>query len=359
MVEGKAGKHRLKRLKIRNSQELGYLVIACLRMCCKRSVTGMICIDIVLILTFLFISLVLGLNFNSSKLVNRQGAVLVTGASSGIGLSAAKRLKQDGFYVYAACRKEEDMKVLRSFGLTPILLDVTDSSQIEEAVKFVKEANIPLVAVVNNAGTTTKKPLETVKLSKVNQVFNVNVFGALEITQQFLPLLRDSAASEKYGARIVFIGSVSGIISLKLNGVYSMSKYSLEAMADTFRRELQKFGISVSMVNPAYVNTNFRQKGQATIKDSSLSEKEKNMYGKDFEKLERKMKKRVTFASPCCDATDDAISDAIISEYPRTRYYPAVVAKNLPAWVVTPLIRLLGVFTFTERLLDLIIIHFF
>lgn len=206
----------------------------------------------------------------------------------------------------------------------------------------------------NNAGSTTKKPLETVDMRVVRQVFDVNVFGALEVTQKFLPLLRETVEAGG-GARIVFIGSVSGIISLPLNGVYSMTKYSMEAMADTYRRELHKFGISVSMVNPAYVNTNFRQRGADTVKEDSLTLNEKKNYGQDFAHLVKKMNKRGTFAATCCDVTDTAIANAVISAYPKTRYYPAVVAPHVPAWIVTPLIRSFGIFTMTDRILDSII----
>ena len=308
-----------------------------------------------------------------------DSAVVITGANSGIGLSAAKRLQSEGFYVFAGCRKSTDCTLLRTLGLEPLLIDVTDSETIDKAVMKVRASGKILSAIVNNAGTTTKKPLETVAMSTVKHVFNVNVLGALEVTQKFLPLLRETrkmssssrssssssssssrssrSSRSSNGARIIFIGSVSGIISLRLNGVYSMTKYSLEAMADTFRRELYKFGIVVSMVNPAYVNTNFRQIGVETLQDQS--EKEKKLYSEEFKRLEQKMIKRVSFAAPCCNVTDDAIMHAISSKYPKTRYYPAVVAPHVPASLMTPLIRSLGVFTWTDRLLDMIVLKFF
>jgi|TARA_B110000090_G_C13286865_1_gene410333 NAD(P)-dependent dehydrogenase (short-subunit alcohol dehydrogenase family) len=315
------------------------------------------CKSLSLAVFFLFLAVVFGFHYASPQpLVNAGGAVLVTGASSGIGLSAAKRLKQEGLTVFAAHRKAQDAIVLESFGLIPILLDVTIPAHIEAAFQTIQQSQVPLVGIVNNAGSTTKKPLETVHMSTVRQVFDVNVFGALAVTQRFLPLLRDTV-SNGGGARVVFIGSVSGIISLPLNGVYSMSKYALEAMADTLRRELYKSNIAVSMVNPAYVNTNFRSRGVNSIQD--ISALERTLYGAEFDKLNRKMKKRVTFAAPCCNVTDDAISHAVLSANPRTRYYPAVVAPHVPAWLMTPVIRSLGVFTFTERLADWIVVKFF
>ena len=327
-------------------------------MCSSSRLTGKIILDFTAGIFFLLLALILATSFSKFPLVHPNGAVLITGASSGIGLSAAKHLQSQGFHVFAACRKEKDAQRLTNVGLNPLIIDVTKESTIDEAVlavtRYVKTSGIPLVSIINNAGSTTKKPLETVDMRVVRQVFDVNVFGALEVTQKFLPLLRETVEAGG-GARIVFIGSVSGIISLPLNGVYSMTKYSMEAMADTYRRELHKFGISVSMVNPAYVNTNFRQRGADTVKEDSLTLNEKKNYGQDFAHLVKKMNKRGTFAATCCDVTDTAIANAVISAYPKTRYYPAVVAPHVPAWIVTPLIRSFGIFTMTDRILDSII----
>ena len=287
----------------------------------------------------------------------RATAVLVTGASSGIGLSAALHLQRQGLHIFAGFRKDADRERLSELGLDPIQLDVPSTSDIAMADARIKDSGLSLVALVNNAGLTTKRPLETVAMASVRRILDVNVFASLELTQQMLPLLRSTARkivgkSQQRGARIVFIGSVSGIVTLKLNGVYSMSKYALESMADTFRRELATTGIGVSMVNPGYINTNFRKRGAASIQAETLSDRDQALYGADFEKLSRKIARRPTFAAPCCDGTDTAIADAILSPRPRTRYYPAVAMPHVPAWAVAPVLRLFSVVPFTEPVVD-------
>ena len=283
----------------------------------------------------------------------RATAVLITGASSGIGLSAALHLQRKGLHVFAGFRKEADGERLSGLGLDPLKLDVTSTPDIAAAAARIEKSGRSLVALVNNAGLTTKRPLETVSLGSVRKILDVNVLAALEVTQKMLPLLRKTVDKEpKNGARIVFIGSVSGIVSLKLNGVYSMSKYALESMADTFRRELGPTGMGVALVNPGYINTNFRQRGADSIQTERLSTRDQELYGPEFEKLSRKIAQRPNFAAPCCDGTDDAIADAILSPRPRTRYYPAVAMPHVPAWIVTPVIRLFSVIPFTEPVVD-------
>ena len=154
---------------------------------------------------------------------------------------------------------------------------------------------------------------------------------------------------------MVFIGSVSGIVSLKLNGVYSSTKYAMEAMADTLRRELRPWGISVAMVNPGYINTNFRKKGAASIHADTLSDAEQRLYGPAFATLSRKIEQRPAFAAPCCLGTDRAIAHAISSPLPRPRYYPAVALPNVPAFIVAPVLRWFSLHPVLERLLDVVL----
>ena len=165
-----------------------------------------------------------------------------------------------------------------------------------------------------------------------------------------LPLLRETVLSSdcgNHGALIIFVGSVSGIISLPLNGVYSMSKYALESMADTFRRELSRTGIGVSMVNPGYINTGFRARGAASIQAETLGNSDRALYGPEFEKLSRKIAQRPKFAS-----RESTVLLTPASPRPRTRYYPAVAMPRVPAWAVAPVLRLFSVVPFTEPIVD-------
>ena len=277
----------------------------------------------------------------------------MTGATSGIGLSAAKHLASLGFYVFAGCRKSSDHERLRGFGLHPVTLDVSKSGDIVDFVSLIESSSKlpPLVAVINNAGTTTKRPLEVLESSELRRIFDVNFFGAFELTKRLIPILRRSES----GARVVFVGSVSGIISLQTNGAYSTSKYALESLADTFRRELKPWGIGVSMVNPGYINTRFRKLGQESIKSETLEGEQQELYGKLFEKMQKKIAKRPQYAAVCCAGTDEAIAHALQSTAPSTRYYPAIALPGVPAKFAAPVIRFLSVLPVFDKLVDRIL----
>jgi len=157
--------------------------------------------------------------------VHRSGGVFVTGASSGIGRHAAVELARSGYRVFGTVRKEADADALRALGvenLEPVICDVADTAAVAQAVAAVTAAlaGEPLVAIVNNAGISNDLPLEIQPLASVRQVFDVNYFGVLDVTQQFLPLLRKTGP----GARIVTIGSLAGTISAPGTVAYSGTK---------------------------------------------------------------------------------------------------------------------------------------
>src|SRR5919199_3760777 len=156
-----------------------------------------------------------GSQMNTSA--QERGAVVMTGASSGIGEASALLLARAGFHVFAGVRREEDARALagRATGrLTPLLLDITDSTQIRSAAETVAErvGGRGLAGLVNNAGVGVAWPLEVVPLDEFRRQFEVNVFGHLAVTQAFLPLLRAATG------RIVNVGSVGGRVTIPLSG---------------------------------------------------------------------------------------------------------------------------------------------
>ncbi|HET7813703.1 MAG TPA: SDR family oxidoreductase [Candidatus Baltobacteraceae bacterium] len=185
-------------------------------------------------------------------------AVLVTGASTGIGYAAAVSLAASGYAVYAGVRGESDAQRLRSAhpSIEPLLLDVTNANDIAAAAQHIKSRATPLHGVINNAGIAVAGPLEYLPVDEVRRQFEVNVFGALAVTQAVLPLLRESRG------RVVFVSSVSGQIAPPYIGPYAASKFALEAMADALRMELSAFGIAVSVIQPGNVKTPIWQKGR-------------------------------------------------------------------------------------------------
>jgi len=174
-----------------------------------------------------------------------QKAVLVTGASSGIGRKVTERLAAEGYFVYAAARKEEDLRALDAIeNVDSIRLDVTRPEEIAAAVEFVRKAGRGLHGLVNNAGVAVVGPLTETKEEDLRFVFDVNVFGPYRVTKAFAPLILES------GGRITTISSIAGILSRPPLGAYSMSKHAVEAFGDTLAAELEPKGVKVSLIEP-------------------------------------------------------------------------------------------------------------
>ena len=190
-------------------------------------------------------------------------AVLVTGASKGIGEACTLRLANDGFRVYAGVRRDADgLALIRQCGdaVKPVQLDVTDATDIAEAAARIGDetGERGLQALVNNAGVAVAGPLEFLPIDELRRQLEVNVTGQIAVTQAFLPLLRSARASTKgdhRAGRIVFMSSVAGRSALPFMGAYAASKFALEAAADALRIELRPFGLTVSLVEPGVIDT--------------------------------------------------------------------------------------------------------
>ena len=184
--------------------------------------------------------------------VNQQ-AIVITGASTGIGKATALHLDQLGYRVFAGVRKEADGQALvdEAFGkLTPILLDVTDYDSIAAAVRTITDAtSARLFGLVNNAGLSLNGPLELVPSPEIKKLMDVNVIGLLSATKAFLPLLRESQG------RIVNISSGHGLLAIPDKSAYAASKFAVQAISDALRVELRSFGISVSCLAVGKVDT--------------------------------------------------------------------------------------------------------
>jgi NAD(P)-dependent dehydrogenase (short-subunit alcohol dehydrogenase family) len=148
-------------------------------------------------------------------------------------------------------RHEDDAARLRDEGVEPVLMDVTDAASVERAAAQVEDAlaGDPLIALVNNAGVPAAGPIELADLDEARNLFEVNLFGVITVTQAFLPLLRRS------GGRVINMSSVAGRFTFPFVGVYSASKHALEAMSDALRRELLTAGVKVILVEPGSVRT--------------------------------------------------------------------------------------------------------
>jgi hypothetical protein len=185
---------------------------------------------------------------------------LVTGAATGIGRAAVKVLTGHGWRVFAGVRKPADADSLRQeFGerVAPLLFDVTDAAAVNAAAREARAAlgGRTLKGLVNNAGMGLGGPLAHQPVDEIRQVFEVNVFGAVTVSQAFIPLLGADAALTGGPGRIVNITSVGGRLAPPFLGDYAMSKHALEAFTDSLRRELTIYGIDVIAIGPGAVVT--------------------------------------------------------------------------------------------------------
>jgi NAD(P)-dependent dehydrogenase (short-subunit alcohol dehydrogenase family) len=188
-----------------------------------------------------------------------RGGVLVTGASSGLGAAVARELAGQGFIVFGSVRRPEDAAALAAGGVLPIRMDVTDAPSIAAARLDVERAlgGRPLVGLVNNAGVPAAGPLELVPLGELRRVLEVNLVGAVAVTQAFLPLLKVSRG------RIVNMSSLAGRTALPFMGPYAASKFGLEAASDSLRRELAPFGVAVIVIEPGNIQSKIWDKVEA------------------------------------------------------------------------------------------------
>ena len=217
-----------------------------------------------------------------------SGAVVVTGASTGIGRATALLLDRKGYTVFAGVRKEQDAKSLSDAGserLTPITIDVTKERSIASARDKVGEAvgEDGVVGLVNNAGVGNGGPVETLDLQDLRDVLEVNLVGQVAVTQAFLPLVRAVKGT------IVFIASIGGRIASPFMSPYNTSKFAVEALGESLRTELAPWDIDVVVVEPGSINTPIWSKGAETIDEQTdkMSDDAKRLYGKQLERMEK------------------------------------------------------------------------
>jgi NAD(P)-dependent dehydrogenase (short-subunit alcohol dehydrogenase family) len=183
-----------------------------------------------------------------------ERAVLVTGASTGIGRETALALDREGFTVFAGVRKSVDAEALAQWAsdrLFPVLLDVTKPEQIATTASLITErvGADGLWGLVNNAGIASAAPLEFVPIEDLRHQLEVNVIGQVAVTQSLLPLLRLARG------RIINVTSIGGLIAGQMLGPYNASKFALEAITHVLRQELAPWGIEVVAIEPGQIAT--------------------------------------------------------------------------------------------------------
>jgi NAD(P)-dependent dehydrogenase (short-subunit alcohol dehydrogenase family) len=249
-----------------------------------------------------------------------SGALLITGASTGIGEACAKHFSTHGYSVYAGVRRISDAERLRAeIGghLEPVILDVTAAETIAAARDFIadREGDRGLAGLINNAGIAVSAPMECVPLEEFRHQYEVNVFGALAVTQTFLPMLRRARG------RIIMMSSVSGRMTLPFLGPYSSSKFALEALSDALRMELRRWGVAVSIIEPGPIATPIWDKSRHVamhIRDS-LPATFQALYGDMLARFRQIMSNAARGAVPV-DVVVEVVEEALTVLVPKARY---------------------------------------
>lgn len=201
-----------------------------------------------------------------------QKTILITGCSSGIGLTAALDLKQRGYDVIAACRKQTDLDNLAQQGFKTVQLDLDDNDSVERAAaEVLKMTNGKLYALFNNAGFGVYGALPNISRQQMEKQFSTNFFGLHQLTMLLLPAMKQNNEG-----RIIQTSSIMGFISTPGRGAYAASKYAVEAWSDALRLELAKTGIKVSLIEPGPIKTEFTQNVNQTadkpVKNPGIAE---------------------------------------------------------------------------------------
>jgi NAD(P)-dependent dehydrogenase (short-subunit alcohol dehydrogenase family) len=256
-------------------------------------------------------------------------AVLITGASRGIGRATALRLAFKGWGVFATVRRAEDGERLMADGppeqIKALELDVTDAAQLEALAARLPER---LDAVVNNAGIVVPGPMESLKAQDLRRQFDVNVVGPVAVTNAVLPKLRASHG------RIVFVSSMSGRVSTPMTGAYNASKFALEAIADAWRLELGPWGISVSLIEPAMTDTDMWRAApqQQEAAERAMDPEHRRLYDKHLDGMRRTIPRAQRMAKPV-DTVAAQIERALTANRPKARYVVGLDAKAQAAVV--------------------------
>ena len=247
-----------------------------------------------------------------AEVVEKQRAVLVTGASSGIGRRTAELLASEGFFVYAGARKAEDLKALDAIeNVQGVRLDVTVQSEIDAAVETVRAGGRGLHAVINNAGVAIIAPLIEVSEQDLEFQLDVNVYGPYRVTKAFAPLIIESQG------RVCTTGSISGVVTWGLGGPYTMSKHAIEAFSDVLAAELAGFGVLVSLIDPGNYQSKISDNFRARVKESGYSTKG-SRYEAWMDQMLAGSSDRTQYKEP--DEVAQAFLHAITDENPKRRY---------------------------------------
>ena len=258
---------------------------------------------------------------------------VITGVSTGIGYETARILAGRGFHVFGSVRRPIDADRLKAeFGdqFTPLQFDLRDAQALGTAANLVRSSlrGQRLSALVNNASIALAGPLALQPVDEIRQQFEVNVIGTIGVTQAFIPLLGSDPSLQGNPGRIVNISSIGGRIGFPMIAAYAGTKFAIEGISESLRRELLLYGIDVIVIAPHSTNTPFLDKAEAqdfSMYDNTLYRKPGKLV-LDFSVREGRKGYHPSQIA-------EVIYKAITVKKPRARY--SVVPKPLEAWLLS------------------------
>jgi NAD(P)-dependent dehydrogenase (short-subunit alcohol dehydrogenase family) len=240
-------------------------------------------------------------------------AILVTGASSGIGAAIAARLIKDGHHVVGTCRNPS---AATQYGIRMLALDVTSDASVKSCVEaFLEDTAGRIDALINNAGYLQSGAIEEVTVEQARAQFETNFFGLLRMVRAVLPVMR----AQNSGI-VAATSSLAGLVPLPFWGHYNASKFAVEGLMETLRHEVKPFGIKVAIVEPGAIKTPFYGAPQAAAMTD---------YSPWRDRFFRAMK-GFEEKAPGPEAVAEVFSRIIRSKHPALRYKVTTEAKLFP-----------------------------
>ena len=269
-------------------------------------------------------------------------SILITGVSSGIGHGTLSYFVKKGFHVYGSVRNSKDANKLKKIfreNFTPLIFDVTKEAQVKKAASIVKKdlKNSNLLALVNNAGIAISGPLLLQKVRDFEKQIDINLNGAFRVIKFFAPLCGAEKNNNSKKGVIFNISSISGKIGMPGVGAYTASKFGLEGLSHSLRRELIRYGVDVVIIGPGPIKSKIFDK----IDKKFLATLKKSDYAKVAKNIPKRMKNAKKIAFPA-EEVGKLIFNALHDPNRKTRY--TITPNKLMYWTLPMLI--------TDRMLD-------
>ncbi|HSG92622.1 MAG TPA: SDR family NAD(P)-dependent oxidoreductase [Methylotenera sp.] len=275
------------------------------------------------------------------KISQKLKHILITGCSSGIGLETAKTMHNRGHQVVASVRDPADLDQFAAIGIDAVMIDLDDDLSITQGLNdALTKLNGRIDVLFNNAAYGQPGAVEDLNRPILLAQFNTNVFGTQQLTNQVIKIMR-----QQDEGRIIYNSSVLGLVALPYRGAYNASKFALEGLADTLRLELRGSGISVSIIEPGPITSEFRANAFAKYQQNII--KDKSAHRHTYQAMENRLTKigpAAPFTLPA-SAVVDKVIHATESKRPKIRYF-----VTFPTYFLATLKRFLPV-----KLLDLVL----